>query len=143
MSVQDYCTANVLAQPAQCQTNISLPTDNSSELVTLSKLFSELVSEDINVPEDYLIYTAQAMNQLSISGRSNVLYKLSKGIGTMRPDNSDSCFPCKRMPMGMLEYMADFFASTVIQQVHVHTNILYNMCTLWMINLTPGPTLCR
>ena len=59
---------------------------------------------------------------LSICGRSNVLYKLSKGIGTLRPDNSDSCFPCKQMPMGMLEYMADFFASMVVQQVHrVHS----------------------
>ena len=101
---------------------MSLPTDRSSDLVTLSKLFSEFLGRDIHVPEDYLVYTAQAMNQLSICGRSNVLYKLSKGIGTMRPDNSDSCFPCKRMPMGMLEYMADFFASTVVQQVHcVHS----------------------
>ena len=118
MSVQESSIARVPTQSTECQTNISLPTGNSSDLVTLSKLFAELVGSDIHVPEDYLIYTAQAMNQLSISGRSNVLYKLSKGIGTMRPDNSDSCFPCKRMPMGMLEYMADFFSSTVIQQVH-------------------------
>lgn len=82
-------------------------------------MFSDLMTKEVSIPDDYLIYTAQAMNQLSISGRSNVLYmyKLSKGIGTMRLDNSDSCFPCKRMPMGMLEYMADFFCSTVIQQV--------------------------
>ena len=79
---------------------------------------SEFLGSDIHVPEDYLVYTAQAMSQLSICGCSNALYKLSKGIGTMRPDNSDSCFPCKRMPMGVLEYMADFFASVVVQQIH-------------------------
>lgn len=117
-SVQESSTARILTQSAECQINVSLPTGSSLDLVTLSKLFSELVGSDIHIPEDYLIYTAQAMHQLSVSGRSNVLYKLSKGIGTMRPDNSDSCFPCKRMPMGMLEYMADFFASTVMQQVH-------------------------
>lgn len=116
MSVQESISARVSTQSSGCQTNLSLPA-NSSDLVTLSKVFSDLLGSDIHVPEDYLIYSAQAMNQLSISGRSNVLYKLSKGIGTMRPDNSDSCFPCKRMPMGMLEYMADFFACTVIQKV--------------------------
>ena len=123
MSVQESFSARVPTQPAGCQTNLSLP-GSSSDLVTLSKLFSDLLGSDIHVPEDYLIYTAQAMNQLSVSGRSNVLYKLSKGIGTMRPDNSDSCFPCKRMPMGMLEYMTDFFASTVIQQVHCKHSVM-------------------
>ena len=130
MSVQE--TTRIPTQSAECQTNISLPTGSSSDLVALSKLFSELVGGDIHVPEDYLIYTAQAMNQLSISGRSNVLYKLSKAIGTMRPDNSDSCFPCKRMPMGMLEYMADFFASTVIQQVY-SVIVVYGSLTLTLV----------
>ena len=117
MSVQECCTDPISTHSISCQTNISLPTNSSDELVALSKMFSDLMSKEVSIPDDYLIYTAQAMNQLSISGRSNVLYKLSKGIGTMRPDDSDSCFPCKRMPMGMLEYMADFFSSTVIQQV--------------------------
>ena len=88
MSMQESFSARVPTQPAGCQTNLSLP-GSPSDLVTLSKLFSDLLGSDIHVPEDYLIYTAQAMNQLSVSGRSNVLYKLSKGIETMCLDNSD------------------------------------------------------
>ena len=75
MYVQE--TARIPTQSTECHTKISIPITSSSDLVTLSKLFSELIGSDIDVPEDYLIYTAQAMNQLSISGRSNVLYKNS------------------------------------------------------------------
>ena len=44
-----------------------------------------------------------AMANLRHNARSNVLYNLAKGMGTPRADGSDSRFPVKRMPMGLIE----------------------------------------
>ena len=71
----------------------------------------------VSVPGDFLHLCAKAMKQLSSNGRSNVLYKLARGIGTFRKDGTDSCFPTKRMPMGLLEYMADFFSNVHLNRV--------------------------
>ena len=73
----------------------------------------------MTVPHDFLIYSAKAMQQLKNRMRSNVLYKLARGIGTVHKDGSDSCFPTKRMPMSMLEYMADFYSSPNLQTVRL------------------------
>ena len=103
-----------------CETELSFPLSESEDenLVVLSALFSELLlKRGITLPDDFLTYCVKAMQQLLKNNRSNVVYKLVKGIGTVRSDDSDSCFPCKRMPMGLLEYMADFFSSKRIQQV--------------------------
>ena len=35
----------------------------------------------------------------------------------MREDESDSRFPIKRMPMGLVEYAADFFVADNLQSV--------------------------
>jgi len=40
---------------------------------------------------------------------------VAKGIGTMREDEKDSRFPTKRMPMGLVEYAADFYATDNLQ----------------------------
>jgi len=45
------------------------------------------------------------------------MYNLAKGVGTQRADGSDSRFPMKCMPMGLIEYAADFFANDNVQQV--------------------------
>jgi len=39
------------------------------------------------------------------------MYNLTKGLGTQRADGSDSRFPTKCMPMGLIEYEAEFFAN--------------------------------
>jgi hypothetical protein len=57
------------------------------------------------------------MENLHRAGRSNVLYLLAKALGTTRPDGSDSLLPISRMPMGLLEYMVNFFTASSIQQV--------------------------
>lgn len=57
-----------------------------------------------------------AKKRLKESGRSNVLYKLAKGLATMRKDGMESKFPT-RMPMGLLEYMVAFYESDTIQRV--------------------------
>ena len=51
------------------------------------------------------------MKRLSDVGKSNIIYGLCKGLGTMRLDGSDSLFPTTRMPMGLLHYMVEFFIS--------------------------------
>ena len=78
----------------------------------LSSLFSVhmLNNLGINVPDDFLSYAANAMFQLRLGQRTNVLYNLQKGIGTLPEDNSDYRFPTKRMLMGLIEYSASFFA---------------------------------
>ena len=54
------------------------------------------------MPDDYLIYNANAMAYLKHNAHSNVLYNLARGWGTMREDGSDSRFPVKRMPIGLV-----------------------------------------
>ena len=94
-----------------------LPTE--SHLPVISELFSTCVSLlfKLSVPKDFLCLAANAMVQLSNGRRSNVLYNLAKGIGTLRSDKKDSRFPINRMPMGLVEYTAQFFAYDNLQQV--------------------------
>jgi len=89
------------------------------QLDFLSRLFSTVVKSrsQISVPDDFLVLAANGMTHLQRCGRNNVLYQLAKGLGMMREDKSDSRFPTKRMPMGLLEYATDFFASDNLQSV--------------------------
>ena len=91
----------------------------NDQMRVLSNLFSVhmLNSFGINVPDDFLSYAANAKFQLRHGQRTNVLYNLAKGIGTIRADNSDSRFPTKRIPMGLIEYTASFFACDDLHKV--------------------------
>lgn len=60
------------------------------------------------------------MKNLRHSGRSNVLYRLARGLATMRADSSATKFPTDRMPMGQLEYMVGFFDSDTLPQVQAY-----------------------
>ena len=71
----------------------------------------------ISVPDDFLVLAASAIVHLRHSGRSNVLYQLAKSLGIMRADEPDSRFFTKRMPMGLVEYAADFLAADSLQLV--------------------------
>lgn len=97
----------------------TLPVDDQMEV--LSKLFSVymLNSFCINVPEDFISYAANAMSELRLDQHTNILYNLAKGIGTLRPDSSDSRFPIKRMPMGLIEYSESFLS------VMIYTRYVY------------------
>jgi len=127
-SSQPVSTKRVRTQSCSTQTELpdasnvehlckGLPLD--SQLQLLSSLFSSFVSLKIgiSVPNDYLEYSASAMANLRHNARSNVLYNLAKGWGTMRTDGSDSRFPIKRMPMGLIEYAASFFSHDHLQSV--------------------------
>ena len=67
--------------------------------------------------DDFLQLAISVMEQLQSSGRYNVVYRLSKVIGTKRKDQSDSLLPTKRMPMGLIEHCVNFFAASSIKEV--------------------------
>lgn len=73
---------------------------------------------EIDLPEPFIELAMRAMQKLAAAGRSNVIYGLCKGLGTCRPDYpNESLFPTSRMPMGLLEYMVDFFTSEAAHNV--------------------------
>ena len=45
------------------------------------------------------------------------MYNIAKGMGILRQGKEDSRFPIKHMPMGLVEYTAQFFAFDNLQQV--------------------------
>ena len=96
--------------PALLHMFSKLPVD--VHLQTLSRLFSLYLSatSSVSVPDDFLCHAAAAMINLHKGGRSNILYNLAKGVGTLRQDKSDTRFPIKHMPMGLIEYAIQFFA---------------------------------
>ena len=94
----------------------SLPVEDQIQL--LSELFSGYCTRNhgFHIPSDYLKLSIQGMLQLEKGGRSNVLYGLASGLGSFREDGSPR-FPVDRMPMGLLQYMVDFFNCRSIQEV--------------------------
>ena len=104
----------------------SVQTEQSGEQLSfddnieyLSAVFSQLCEKELGVqiPKDFLVFASSAMLRLAMQNRSNILYNLAKGIGTMRKDGSDSRFPTQRMPIGLVEYTASFFVADDLNQV--------------------------
>ena len=91
------------------------PLEFKEKLSVLSMLF--ITISRISLPSDFLHLSMNAMQNLKAASRSNVLYLLAKGLGTMRKDNSDSLLPTKRMPMGLIEYALKFFTVSSVKQV--------------------------
>ena len=85
----------------------------------VSHLFQQLAltKYGVHIPADFLQLSLIAVRHLNQCGRSNVVYGVAKAIGTMRPDESDSRLPARRMPMGLLEYMVNFFNSNTYLKV--------------------------
>ena len=71
----------------------------------------------VSVPGDFLTYTAKAMMNLKSSGRTNLLYNLAKGVGSLRADDTTSRFPTDRMPMGLIKYITSFYVCDDVNQV--------------------------
>lgn len=96
--------------------------DPEKQLFNMSHSFSALCKAEfgVEVPTDFLVLSAKAMVHLQRAKRSNVLYNIARGCGELRSDQSDSRFPTTRMPMGLLEYMAAFYASDEMRKVCVY-----------------------
>lgn len=90
------------------------------QLEVLSLLFSEFSSQypsSLRVSSDFLSVMIHGMKYLNKCGRSNVIRSLVQVLGTMRPDDSDSLMPVKRMPMGLIEHCVNFFNASSISKV--------------------------
>ena len=57
--------------------------------------------------------------------RRYVLYSLAHSIGTNQPGSQRPRFPTDRMPMGLLEYMTNFFAATDLNKVSYISMYMY------------------
>ena len=102
----------------RCQLS-NLTTDEQLQLC--GELFSQICSSQpahTVIPLDFMSLSLKAMDNLKASGRRNVLYELALGLGSLRPDGTP-LFPMDRMPMGLLEYMVNFFTSSNISEVSV------------------------
>ena len=73
------------------------------------------------MPPTFLELSLKAMTQLQKSGRSNVMFGLAKGLGVQRVDGSDSLIPTTRMPMGLLEYVINFYQSSKVHCIVTST----------------------
>ena len=91
-----------------------------TQLETLSQLFSYCAysSYNVRIGTDFLELVVKASKHLLQCGRVNVVYGVARAIGLMRPDGSDSRLPAKRMPMGLLEHMVNFYNADSYPQVN-------------------------
>lgn len=93
---------------------------SEEQLSMLSELFSLCMRQTSSArvpPADFIELAVKGMECTHRANRSNVIYLLSKALGTTRPDGSDSLLPVTRMPMGLLEYMVNFFTASSTNQV--------------------------
>ena len=70
------------------------PATLDEQLCGLSAAFSSVCHSlfSVDVPEEFLVLSARAMNQLHQVKQSNVLYNIAKGLGNNRPDGSVQYF---------------------------------------------------
>lgn len=94
------------------QTEISVPvyslSDTGMELEILSSKYASICQKcfGLEVPNDFLVYAGAAMIHLTKNNRSNVLYNLAKGLGTLREDKK--CFQPKEYPWDLLSIQPIF-----------------------------------
>ena len=94
------------------------PATPQQQMASILTAFRDLARlRDVVVPADYLEYSITAMQRLKQCGRSNVLYLLARSLATPRDDGKGSKFPTTRMPMGLLEYLVNFFDANDLQSV--------------------------
>ncbi len=112
--------------------NSFLLLSSDQQLKLVSDMFRHISNQySLNAPDDFV---ELAMHKLRSDGKSNVIYGLCNGFGRSRPENeNESYFPTSRMPMGLLEYMVNFFVtehgnkvSTVIVIVNTFVSVIEN-----------------
>lgn len=92
--------------------------DEFTQLEIISEMFSAYAhSQGVSVSNDFLRLFLQASNHLKNCNRINVVYGLAKVIGTLRLDKTDSLLPARRMPMGLVEYLVQFFSADNLTKV--------------------------
>lgn len=97
----------------------AIVTARAVDVTALSHDFSDhcKAAFELNVQVDFLTYSASAMVRLKNSKRANVIYNLAKCVGKERVDCAESRFPVSRMPMGLFEYVTNFYVAEHINDV--------------------------
>ena len=92
------------------------------QLQIMADWFSKFASSNygVHINPDFLQLSLSASCYLKQCKWENVVYGVAKAVGRMRPDDSDSRLPAKRMPMGLLEHMLNFFNADSYSQVGMH-----------------------
>jgi hypothetical protein len=95
----------------------------------ISQLFDDYIATRVDsiCGPDYLVYSVKAMKQLKSVGRTNFLFALAKGLGTLRSCGTDSLFPSKRIIAGLFDYSANFFNSVNVSQVRLNLIMTCNI----------------
>ena len=102
--------------------------ESSQQLEFLSKAFTTFLEQNSSIntipPTDFLQLVVQGMEQLCIAGRTNVIYSLAKGLGTIREGSTESLLPTGRMPMGMIEDIINFLLHHLCKRLLIHAVIM-------------------
>lgn len=110
-----------LLQPSIQQVSRMKPEEQIQFISEIFTLYCQTLK--LSIPKDFLQLVVKGMAQL---GRSNILYGLSKGLGTKRSDGSDSVFPCRQVVAGLIEHCVNFFSATNREQVCYLPHFLLN-----------------
>ena len=124
-------------------------TDLHSISVAFSKYCKHVLK--VEVCDDFLEVASSAMVRLKAGNRSTVVYYLAKGIGTSRKDEAESRFPVGIMPMGLVEYTANFFVTEYSNSVnyfiiyranYIHIFIIVHRSHIVLLTTDLGCRLC-
>ncbi len=129
--------------PASSSSSIPIFKEESSflllssdeQLVLVSDMFKHIASNkySLDAPDDFVELALKGMQKLISDGKSNVIYGLCKGFGCSRPEKeNESYFPTSRMPMGLLEYMVNFFITKHGNKVCYYVNTFVSVSTAIM-----------
>lgn len=92
--------------------------DDATQLDIISDMFSSYAcSQGVHAPKDFLQLFLNASLHLKTNNRTNVVYGLAKAVGSLRQDGTDSLMPVRRMPMGLVEYLVNFFTADNLSKV--------------------------
>ena len=131
---QTYCTPSL--SPVSITQHDRLRQDLPLEdlLSIASDLFVQyaLNKHGLYIPRDFIPLAMESMLHLRDTKRGNVIYNLCKAIGSKREVDDDSWLPAKRMPMGLLQFIGEFYTSgqneKVCSPILKYEVVIYNMC---------------
>ena len=104
--------------PAQVLEFLSSLDDEKLKHIANASFLKLALRVDIDTnPADFASLSVKAMEVLQSHQKNNLLYKFANCIATARPGSKEMLFPLNRMPLGLVEYQIEFFASTNIVQV--------------------------
>ena len=87
-----------------------------------------------SVPDDFLELATNGMVHLHKCNLSNVMYLMCQALGAMKPDQSDTLLPAKRMLMGLIEHIVDIFFYCQTSQRGKHVPLILPIVLMFVID---------